>query len=388
MTLSFRFSDEHRALQATLQTYATDRLLPGYAQRAAQPSIPPGIRRDLAQMGVLGIGLPADVGGSGDEDPIALGIAAETLAYGDMNVAALPVQTGLIGAQLSALRDPSLRERYLRGLIDGEVEVAIALTEPDSGSDASALRTTAVPVEGGGWRLSGTKASITQAMTAQAAIVYARAPQTTRSRGVSAFLVDLDLDGVTRIARQDMGMRPLARGDLSFQEVFVPESYLCGEQGAGFSQALGKFDFSRAAIGLMCLGAARRSLDEAAEFARQRKAFGRLIAEYQGISFPIAEHATYLEAARWLCYRALWLRAQHEPHTREAAMSKWWAPHVAKDAIEAAITTVGHGAYSEDLPLQARYRDVMGYLIADGTAEIQKLIIASQEIGPQVRGRP
>lgn len=383
--LSFEFSAEHQALRTQLLAYAREALLPHYRERAAGNAIPGAVRKDLAAMGVLGIGLPAEHGGSGEDDPIALGVATEALAYGDVNIASLPVQTGLIGAQLALVADAAVRGSWLRRMIAGEAEVAIALTEAESGSDAAALRTVARPLDGG-WALTGRKASITQAMTADAAIVYARAPGTERSRGVSAFLVELDAPGVTREATADMGMRPLARGDLVLEDVRVPATHLCGGEGRGLSQVLGRFDFSRAALGLLCLGAAQRSLEEAATHATQRHAFGQPIAAYQGVSFPLAEQATYLEAARWVCYRTLWLRAQGLPHTVEAAMSKWWAPRVAKDAIETAITTVGHGAYSEELPLQARFRDVFGYLIADGTQEIQKLIIAGALIGPQVRG--
>ena len=384
--LSFAFAEEHEQLRRTLLGYAEDALLPEYNARAKRSRIPEAVRKDLAAMGVLGIGLPEQYGGSGAEDPIALGIATEALAYGDVNVAALPVQTGLTGVQLADLADEEARAHWIGRITAGEAEVAIALTEPESGSDAAALRTVARPVDGG-WRLSGRKASITHAMTADAAVVYAREPGSRAHQGVSAFLVDLSASGVAREGMTDMGMRPLARGDLVLDDVFVPEGHLCGTYGSGFAQVMGKFDFSRAALGLLCLGAAQRSLHEAATYATQRHAFGRPIAAFQGVSFPLAEHATTLEAARWLCYRTLWLRSVGRRHTSEAAMSKWWAPKVAKEAIEAAITTVGHGAYSEELPLQARLRDVFGYLIADGTAQIQKLIIATDLIGPVVRGR-
>lgn len=384
--LSFELSEEHRALQEQLRAYAKSQLLPAYVQRAAGTSIPATVRKELAAMGVLGIGLPEAYGGSGEDDPIALGVATEALAYGDVNVASLPIQTGLIGTQLGMLADEDVKASYIHRLVAGEIDVAIALTEAESGSDAAAMRTVATPVDSG-WRLTGRKASITSAMTAAASIVYARAPGSERHDGISAFLVDLDAPGVTVEATADMGMRPLARGDIVMEDVFVPASHLCGTQGRGFAQVMGKFDFSRAAIGLMCLGAAQASLDEAAEWANERTAFGQPIAGYQGVSFPIAEHLTYMAGAREVCYKTLWLRAHGRPHTVEAAMSKWWAPKVAKEAIEVAITTVGHGAYSEDMAHQARFRDVFGYLIADGTAQIQKLIIATDFIGPKVRGR-
>lgn len=151
---------------------------------------------------------------------------------------------------------------------------------------------------------------------------------------------------------------------------------MVGEEGGAFAAVMHHFDFSRPALGLLCLGAARVSLDEAVAFSKEREAFGRPIADFQGVSFSLAEHATYLEAARWLCYRALWLRAEGQPHTALAAMSKWWPPIVAKDAIEGAMRIHGHLGYSAELPLQQRFRDTMAYLVADGTAEIQKRVIA------------
>jgi cyclohexanecarboxyl-CoA dehydrogenase len=153
---------------------------------------------------------------------------------------------------------------------------------------------------------------------------------------------------------------------------------LIGDEGGGFASVMQHFDFSRPALGLLCLGAAKASLEEAIAFATEREAFGQPIVNFQGVSFALAEHATYLEAARWLCYRALWLRAGGQPHTAIASMSKWWPPVVAKDAIEASMKIHGHLGYSAELPLQQRLRDVMAYLVADGTAEIQKRVIAAE----------
>jgi cyclohexanecarboxyl-CoA dehydrogenase len=327
-------------------------------------------------MGVLGIGLPEECGGTGVEDPILLGLAAETLAEGDVNVASAPVQVGLIGSQL-ARGSEAVREQYLKPLIKGECTVAIALTEPGSGSDAAALRTIAEPAPGG-WRLTGEKTAISWAMNAVAALVYARAPGSSRSAGVSCFVVPLNATGVTRTPTLGMGCLPLGWGSIHLDGVLVARDSLIGEEGSGFAGVMHHFDFSRPALGLMCLGAAKASLEEAVAFATEREAFGQPIVNFQGVSFPLAEHATYLEAARWLCYRALWLRATGEPHTAVASMSKWWPPLVAKDAIETAMKIHGHLGYSAELPLQQRLRDVMAYLIADGTAEIQKRVIAAE----------
>ena len=379
--ISFAFTDEQEEFRLTLARFAHDVLSPGYRDRASRTDFPWDVQRQLGSMGVLGIGLPQEWGGTGVDDPVLLGLAAETLAEGDVNVASAPVQVGLVGSQL-ARGSEAVRQEYLAPLIKGECTVAIALTEPGSGSDAAALQTIAEPVDGG-WRLIGEKTAISWAMNAVAALVYARAPGSARSSGISCFVVPLDATGVSRAPTLGMGCLPLGWGSINFDRVFVSRDSLIGEEGSGFASVMHHFDFSRPALGLLCLGAARASLDEAIAFANDREAFGQPIVKFQGVSFPIAEHATYLEAARWLCYRALWLRATGQPHTAVASMSKWWPPVVAKDAIETSMKIHGHLGYSTELPLQQRLRDVMAYLIADGTAEIQKRVIAAELTRPR-----
>ena len=374
--ISFAFTEEQEEFRLTLQRFAHDNLKPGYRERASKTEFPWDTQRLLASMGVLGIGLPEESGGTGVADPVLLGLAAETLAEGDVNVASAPVQVGLVASQL-ARGSETVRTRYLAPLIRGECTVAIALTEPGSGSDAAALRTIAEPVDGG-WRLTGEKTAISWAMNASASLVYARAPGSTRSTGVSCFVVPLDAPGVTRTHTLGMGCLPLGWGSIHLDGVQVSRDMLIGDEGTGFAGVMRQFDFSRPALGLLCLGAAKASLEEAIAFATEREAFGQPIVSYQGVSFQLAEHATYIEAARWLCYRALWLRATGQPHTAIASMSKWWPPIVAKDAIEAAMRIHGHPGYSAELPLQQRLRDVMAYLIADGSAEIQKKVIAGE----------
>jgi cyclohexanecarboxyl-CoA dehydrogenase len=372
--VSFAFTEEQEDFRRALADFARKSLLPEYVRRSASTEFPWDAHRELAKTGLLGIGMPEEFGGTPD-DPVMLGLAAETLAYGDVNVAAAPVNIGLIGAQLlHGVRE--VQEEYLPPLINGDITVAIALTEPGSGSDASGLRTVATPVQGG-WTLRGEKTAITWAMNAQAALVYARDPGSERSHGVSCFLVPLSHEGVTASHTVGMGCLPLGWGSLYFDDVFVPENHLIGEQGRGFRAVMDHFDFSRSALGLLCLGAARASLDEAARYAQQRQTFGHPIADYQGVAFPLAEHETYMEAARALCFKALWARQEGLPHTALASMSKWWPPLVAKDAIEGAMRIHGNLGYSAEFPLQQRFRDVMAYLVADGTSEIQKRIIAS-----------
>jgi cyclohexanecarboxyl-CoA dehydrogenase len=170
-------------------------------------------------------------------------------------------------------------------------------------------------------------------MAAQAAIVFARTDPGGRARGVSAFLVPLDLPGVSRSALRDMGTRVVGRAVLSFDHVRLPASHRLGPEGTGFYQIMQGFDYNRVGIALACLGVAQVSVEETIAYVKERKAFGRALASFEGVSFAIAEAATHLEACRWLCYRALWLADHEQPYTKESAMTKWWGPRLAVETI-------------------------------------------------------
>jgi cyclohexanecarboxyl-CoA dehydrogenase len=206
--------------------------------------------------------------------------------------------------------------------------------------------------------------------------VFARTP-----KGPTAFLVDLDDASVHRQRFRDPGLRPVGRGSVTFEDTFVPRGRLLGEEGRGFNLVMHEFDYSRALLGLMSIAAAERAIEMTVAYTRERSTFGRPLSSNQGVTFPIAEHLTKLEAARWLCYRALSLRQAGRPHTREAAMVKWWAPHIAIRAIEDCVVLHGHVGWSDEMPLQSMRRDVSALLIGDGTPQIQKLIIARETFG-------
>ena len=382
----FDFTPDQELFRDALREFALDQLSPGYTLRARTPEFPWEQYRDAAKLGVTSIGIGEEYGGTGQYDFISLGIACEELAYGDINVAVAPYQTGLSGDILQRFASKAVKDRYLPKVVTGDTVIAIALTEPDSGSDAANMRTTATKVDGG-YVLSGEKTSVTLLRDAAASIVYAKSVDSTGRQGVTAFLVEHDRAGVTRGEFSDMGLTKIGRGWLALEDVHLPDENLVGEEGRGFSQVMAGFDFSRAGIGLQCLGAARASLDEVSRYVKERRTFGKPLAAFQGVSLQIAEHYTLLEAARWLCYWTLWLRQTGRRHTSQAAMSKWYAPRVAVDAIQSAMTLYGHVAWSDELPIQQRLRDTMGFLIGDGTAEIQKLVVAREYIGREVMDR-
>ena len=191
----------------------------------------------------------------------------------------------------------------------------------------------------------------------------------------------MDAAGITTSEFEDLGGRAAGRGSMVLDGVRVPASHRLGAEGAGFVQVMQGFDYSRALIGLQCLAVARQSLDETWRSAAERSSFGKPLTAHQGVSFPLAEAETYLEACRLLCLRTLWLKDQGLPHTAEAAMCKWWAPKLAFDVVHQCLLINGHGAYSAEMPYEQRLRDVLGLQIGDGTAQIMKLVIARQKAG-------
>ena len=211
-------------------------------------------------------------------------------------------------------------------------------------------------------------------------VLFARTSGTD-AKGVSAFLVPLNLPGVSTTRFNDLGSGAVGRGSIFFDDVKIGADTMIGKEGQGFKLVMNGFDYSRALIGLQCLGAAAASLEETWKSVTERQAFGNPIAKYQGVTEPLAEAETLLTAARLLCYKTLWLRDQNAPHTAEAAMCKWWAPRLAVDTIHQCILTHGHLGYSMDLPHQQRLRDVMGLEIGDGTAQVSKMIVARERVG-------
>jgi cyclohexanecarboxyl-CoA dehydrogenase len=212
------------------------------------------------------------------------------------------------------------------------------------------------------------------------AIVFARTSDD-GAHGVSAFYVDLNDQPVTRAPFRDLGSHAIGRASLYFDGMFVPADRLIGGLGRGFTQVMHGFDYARALISMLCVGAAQQSIDEATEYARGRQAFGQPIGRFQGVAFPLVSFQTQLKAARLLALEALWRKDQGLPHTAEANMVKAWAPRLAFDAIHQALLLHGHTGFAEELPLSQRLRDVVGLEIGDGTAQVASLVVARQLLG-------
>lgn len=382
--MDFSFSSEQKLLQSVLREFAQRELSPAYAGRDKDEDLPRSLLRQLGALGLLAPTVEPRFGGQ-SLDYVSLGLAHEEVARADFNAGYLLLLSALVGAIVAARGDERQRSEILPPICRGEVVAALAVTEPGVGSDAAHAKLQARR-DGDDYILNGEKSSISFASSADTALVMARTGALEEgARGISALYVDLRLPGIGRTRFKDLGSRAIGRGQLFFDSVRVPARARIGEEGAGFAQVMQGFDFSRALIGLMCIGAAQQSLEETCKYVTERDAFGGSIARFEGVSFPLAEASIQLRAARLLCYEALWLKDRGEPHGAVAAGCKWWAPELAAHVLHQCLLLHGHLGFSLDLPHQQRLRDVIGLEIGDGTAQIMKLVVARELLGNLAR---
>jgi cyclohexanecarboxyl-CoA dehydrogenase len=380
--MDFAFSDEQQKYRDRAREIATKKLLPEYRAREMAGRIDPELRRELGELGLIAPEIPVEYGGRG-LDRVTSGVITEEIGRGDINVAYLQVVGSLVGQILAGNAVPEVAQQWVPKICSGEEIVGIGLTEPHAGSDAGMPRLTARR-DGDDWVLNGVK-SLSFGNDAAAVVVFARTgPSEKRGKDISAFLVPLDLPGVTREPYSDMGTTAVGRGAAHFDGVRIPADHLLGAEGRGFTQVMQGFDFSRALIGLQCIGCAQQTVDETWDYVGTRQAFDQPLSKNQGVSFPLAEAETMLTAARLLCYQTLWLKDAGLPHTSQAAMSKWWAPKTAYDVINQCLLLHGQYGYRTELPIEQRLRDVLGLQIGDGTAQIMKLVIARQRLGREL----
>jgi cyclohexanecarboxyl-CoA dehydrogenase len=378
--LSFAITAEQEALVDVARRFGEQQLAPYYKQREQEGAFDRATLRAMGELGLFGVELAEEYGGLG-LDCTTAGLVLEALCRADYNIGQLMVTMSLSGVILAGHGAPDVVEPWLRGVTEGRMIPAIALTEPGGGSDAANLTLRATR-DGDTYVLDGEKTSTSFAAQAEFAIVWARTgTQASGARGISAFLVPLDLPGIKTSEFDDLGGRCAGRGSVYFDRVVIPATHLIGRENEGFIQVMQGFDYSRALIGLQCLAVARQSLDETWVSTTDRTSFGKPLVANQGVSFPLAEAETHLEACRLLCLKTLWLKDQGLPHTAEAAMCKWWGPKLAFDIVQTCLLLNGHGAYTEEMPYAQRLRDVLGLQIGDGTAQIMKLVIARDKAG-------
>jgi len=371
--------DTLMALAGQARRFATEQVAPGFLERDRTRVLDRGLMKAMGGLGFIAPELPEAFGGLG-LGCLAAGVIHEEIARADLSLSYLNLLASLNGQILSEHGRPEVVAPWLARLTAGEALVAIALTEPRGGSDAANLRLRVERI-GGHYVINGEKTSISAADQADAVVVFGRTGAVeSGAHGVTALLVPTNVPGLTRNRFDCHGQRAIGRGSLFFENVRVPLDHRLGNENKGFVQVMQGFDFSRALIGLQVLAVARVALEETWGYVAQREAFGKPLSAFQGVSHPLADFDTQVEAARLLCLQALWLKDRGAPHSAEAAMCKWWAPKLAYDAIHQCLLMHGHGGYDRG-PMEQRLRDVLGFQIGDGTAQIMKTIIARSRAG-------
>jgi alkylation response protein AidB-like acyl-CoA dehydrogenase len=373
--MDFSLTDEQREIRALAREFAQTEIEPHAAAWDREHRFPGELYGKLAELGLMGVCVPSELGGAG-ADFLSYVLVLEELSRADAGVGVtVAVHTSACTLPLLAFGSDEQRERFVPPLARGEKIGAFALTEPEAGSDAGALRTRA-DADADGWTITGAKQWITNGGYAGTFLLFARTdPEIAGARGISAFVLDDEHVRVTR-EEEKLGLNSSSTVDLVVEGARVGRDRLLHDEGRGFAVAMGTLDGGRIGIAAQALGIAQAAYDVAREYAKERRAFGKRIADHQAIQWKLADMSTEIDAARLLVYRAAWLKEQGEPHTEAGAKAKLFASEMARRQTGEAIQILGGYGYTKEFPVERYYRDAKITEIYEGTSEIQRLVIA------------
>jgi alkylation response protein AidB-like acyl-CoA dehydrogenase len=376
--MDFSLPDDLLMMQRAVRDFAQGEIAPVAAELDRRPAFPWKTLRKMGEMGLLGILTPEKYGGAG-LDTLSYAVLLEEIAATDAaHGTIMSVTNGLPQSMILHHGTEEQKQAYLPKLASGEWIGSFCLSEPHCGSDAVAMKASAKKVDGG-WTLSGTKAWITSGGEAQLYLVMVKTDPQAGARGVSCFIVEKDTRGmIFGKPEEKMGQHAAITTSVTFDECFVPDDALLGEEGQGFIIAMSSLDGGRIGIAAQAVGIARAAFEVACAYADERKAFGKAIREFQGIGFKLADMVTQLEAARLMTHRAAWLKDHGYRVTQEASMAKLFASEAAVMITHAAVQVLGGYGYSKDYPVERYYRDARVTEIYEGTSEIQRVVISRQ----------
>jgi butyryl-CoA dehydrogenase len=377
--VDFELSAEQREIKALARDFAEAEIEPHAREWDREHHFPRDLYPKLAQLGLMGVCIPEDLGGAG-ADFLSYIVVLEELSRADAGVGVtLAVHTSAVTLPILALGTDEQRTRFVPPLARGELIGAFALTEAEAGSDAGSLRTAATR-EDGGWRITGTKQFISTAEHAGTFLLFARTDQDTAGpSGVSAFILDADHIRVTG-REEKLGLNSSVTNSIAV-DALVEGDRMLHDEGKGFSVAMSTLDGGRIGIAAQALGIAQAAYDAAKVYALERKQFGQRIGDFQGIQWKLADMATEIDAARLLVYRAAWLKQEGKPHTEAGAKAKLYASEMARRQTAEAIQVFGGYGYTKEFPVERYYRDAKITEIYEGTSEIQRLVIARSILG-------
>jgi alkylation response protein AidB-like acyl-CoA dehydrogenase len=382
--VDFELAPEQKEIQELARDFARREIEPHAAEWDRTHTFPRDVFAKLAELGLMGACVPEEYGGAG-ADFLSYILVLEELSRADAGVGVtVAVHTSAVTLPLLSFGTDEQRSRFVPPLARGEHLGAFALTEPEAGSDAGSLKTRAEP-EGDGWRITGAKQWITNARHSGTFLLFARTdPDTPGARGVSAFVLDAEHVQVTR-DEEKLGLNSSVTNDIVIDGAVVGRDRLLHEEGKGFRVAMATLDGGRIGIAAQALGIAQAAYDVAREYAKERHAFGRPIADFQAIQQKLADMSMEIDAARLLVYRAAWLKERGEPHTEAGAKAKLFASEMARRQTGEAIQILGGYGYTKEFPVERYYRDAKITEIYEGTSEIQRLVIARSILGQAQR---
>lgn len=374
--LSFQLTEEQLAVQSAARDFARTELLPGVIDRDEAQKFPAEQVRKMGELGFMGMMVSEQYGGGG-MDTVSYVLAMEEISKIDASASVcMSVNNSLVCWGLENFGNEEQKQKYLTRLATGEIIGAFCLSEPEAGSDATSQQTTAVDM-GDYYLLNGTKNWITNGSSASVYLVIAQTYPEKGHKGINALIVERGMPGF-EIGRKEnkLGIRGSDTHSLMFTDVKVPKQNRIGEDGFGFRFAMKTLDGGRIGIASQALGIASGAYELSLEYAKQRKAFGKPIAEHQAIQFKLADMATQIEAARLLCLKAAYLKDQHADYARAAAMAKLYASQVAMDVTVEAVQVHGGYGFVKEYHVERLMRDAKITQIYEGTSEIQKIVIA------------
>jgi alkylation response protein AidB-like acyl-CoA dehydrogenase len=378
--MHFELSEEQLMIQQAARDFAQQELKPGVIERDEHQKFPAEQVKKLGELGFLGMMVSEKYNGSG-LDAISYVLVMEELSKIDASASVVvSVNNSLVCYGLEAYGNEFQKEKYLKPLAAGEKIGAFCLSEPEAGSDATSQRTTAED-KGDYYLLNGTKNWITNGSSASTYLVIAQTHPELRHKGINAFIVEKGTEGFTIGPKENkLGIRGSDTHSLMFNDVKVPKENRIGEDGFGFKFAMKTLEGGRIGIAAQALGIAQGAFELATQYAKERKSFGKPIAEHQAIAFKLADMATQIEAARLLVYKAAWLKDQGQPYTQAGSMAKLFASKVAMDVTIEAVQVHGGYGFVKEYHVERLMRDAKITQIYEGTSEIQKMVISREVI--------
>lgn len=369
-------NETQQTIQDTVRAFAQERIRPQARAFEAAKAYPPGLFKELAALGLMGMTVPEELGGAG-ADMVSYALALIELAAADGALSTIiSVQNSLVISGLVRYASKTQIEKFLPGLLDGSCIGAFGLTEADAGSDAAAIRSRAVK-DKNGYVLNGAKQFITSGKIAGLAVIFAVTDPSAGKRGISAFLIPTNKPGyLVEKVEEKLGQEASDTCALRFDNLVLEEELRLGDEGAGYAIALANLEVGRIGIAAQSVGMARAALDAAIRYARERKSFGKPIIQHQAVGFRLADLAARLEAAQQLVLHAAALKDAGCPCLTQASMAKLVASETAELVCSGAIQTLGGYGYLEEFGLAKIYRDVRVCQIYEGTSDIQRLVIA------------